>query len=61
MQVVFLNIIMSPLNSVYLSHEIDIYIPLHNVNPQTLFPEKELASVPLSNRMTICVLVAFWE
>ena len=42
---------MSSLNSIYPSHEIDVYIPLHTVHSQTLFPKQEFASVLLSNRM----------
>ena len=46
---------MSSLNSIYPSHEIDVYISLHTVNSQTLFPKQELASVALSNRMNVGV------
>ena len=51
---------MSSLNSIHPSHKIDLYIPLHTVHSQTLFPEQELISAPLSNRMNVCVLVACW-
>ena len=51
---------MSSLNSIYPSHEIDVYIPLHTVYSPTFFPEQELASALLSNRMNVCVLVTYW-
>ena len=49
---------MSGSNSIYPSHEIDVYIPLHTLHSQTLFLEQELASVPLSNKLNVRVLVA---
>ena len=51
---------MSSLNSIYPSHEIEVYIPLHTVHSQALFSEQLLASVVPSNRMNVCVLVVCW-